>query len=136
MSFVIHVRWCTKYAQTTWDVYCRASVRQCPLSYMSDGVQSTHRLPGMSTVGPVSGNVLCRQIVVHVRWYTKYTQTTWDAYCRASIGQCPLSYMSDGVQSTHRLPGMSTVGPVSGNVLCHTCPMVYKVHTDYLGCPL
>ena len=74
--------------------------------------------------------------VIHVRWYTKYTQTIWDVYYRASIEQCPLSYMSNGIQSTHRLPGMSTVGPVSGNVLCHTCPMVYKVHTDYLGCLL
>ena len=35
--------------------------------------------------------------------------------------------MSDGIQSTHRLPGMSTVGSVSGNVLCHTCLMVYKL---------
>ena len=73
------------------------------MSYMSNGIQGTHGLLGMSIVQPVSGNVLCRT--------------------------CSMVH-----KDTHGHPGMSTVQPVSRNVLCHTCPMVHKgTHVDVLG---
>ena len=45
--------------------------------------------------------------------------------------QCPLLYMSEGIQSTHRQPGMSTIELVYNTcVYIRQCPLLYKYIFD------
>ena len=109
----------------------------------------------MSTVEPVSFIVLYMCIIVSgcvlvptcPKLYKVHTDNLGCLllslyYTCVYVRLCPWSYMSEGIQSTHRQPGMSTIKLVyigvyiSGCVLGPTCPKVYKVHTDNLGCLL
>ena len=118
---------------------------------MSEGIQSTHRQPGMSTIKLVLYMCIYQAVslVVRVQRYTKYAQTTRDVYYRTCIYTYQAVSLVVRVQRYTKyaqttwdvyynieLVYIHDIVYISGCVLGCTCPKVYKVHTDNLGCLL